>query len=95
MTQNAPTSPPTPNTGSARLNDELIGRIANRTAAPATAMIAGTMCDSPTHARTTAVSALCLPVSSTRANSPRKTRQNDRLIDIENSPASVDAMLPP
>ena len=62
MTQNAASRPPTANTGNGALDRRLLRPHRQQArAAPAMAKIAGTMCDSPMHASSSAVSALCLP----------------------------------
>ena len=74
---------------------DLPGRSRNRSTAPMTAKIVGRRWQSPVTARTTPARTRFLPVSRPRATRPRNSRANDRLIENENSPASVEAMFPP
>jgi hypothetical protein len=59
------------------------------------AKIAGMRWHVTVSARTTAATARLLPDSRPRMTRPRKTNANARLIVKANSPASVDAALPP
>ena len=65
------------------------------TTVPASAKKAGMRWHSPVRARSTAASARCWPVRSPRITTPRYRSDSDRLIEKANSPASVDATLPP
>jgi|GEM_PF-6183963 len=93
--QKAASSAPTAKTAPTKPRRRLPGRSRYSTQPPTTAKIVGSRWLKPVRARTTPASTRCLPVSRPRATSPRKTRANDRLIEKENSPASVDAMFPP
>ena len=94
------TAAPAPITNAAELPPRSSGsrwrpRTATITTVAPTAKRSGIRWLSPTSASTTAAHTRPLPVSSDRNTRPRYTRASDRLIENANSPASVDAMLPP
>ena len=64
-------------------------------AAPATAKKTGMMWHSAVAASSAAAQARYLPVSSPRDSTPRNSTAKVSAMENENSPANVDAMLPP
>jgi len=95
MLQKAASRAPMVRTMAANLARATLGRRASSTRAPVTAKRVGSRWLSPVRVRSTAAQTRYLPVSRLRANTPRNTRASDRLTENENSPARVEAMLPP